>query len=66
MEYKNTFNNESGVEVEIRIKAECPSEEAKFKALSFMAQCSHRFYLETGRRLNNMLSEAGVDHYTGQ
>ena len=50
-EYSDTYQNEDGVVVEIKIKAECSSEEDMRKALAFMAQSSHNFYLEAGNTL---------------
>lgn len=50
-EYSNAYQNEDGVEVEIKIKAECSSEEDLRKALAFMALSSRRFYLEAGNSL---------------
>ena len=50
-EYSNTYHSEDGTEVEIKIKAECPTQDGVRKALSFMAQSSHRFYLETAEKI---------------
>lgn len=47
MEYKDTFKNDQGVELEIKAKAECPTDESMFEALSFIAQSLHRFYSDT-------------------
>lgn len=55
MEYKNTFKNEQGVELEIRIKAECPTDESMRKTLSFIAQSSHKFYLEVAEKISSTL-----------
>lgn len=54
-EYSNIYKSEDGVEVEIKIKAECSSEEDMRKALAFMAQSSHCFYLEAGNALKTGL-----------
>lgn len=53
--YSNTYSNEDGVLVEITMKAECPTQDDARKALSFMAQSSHRFYLETAEKINSTL-----------
>ena len=50
-EYSNTYHSEDGTEVEIKIKAECPTQDDVREALSFMAQSSHRFYLETAEKI---------------
>lgn len=50
-EYSNTYSNEDGVLVEMTMKAECPTQDNARKALRFMAQSSHRFYLEAARKL---------------
>ena len=54
-EYSNTYRSEDGTEVEIKIKAECPTQDDVRKALSFMAQSSHRFYLEAADKINSTL-----------
>ena len=54
-EYSNTYHSEDGTEVEIKIKAECPTQDDVRKALSFMAQSSHRFYLEAAEKINSTL-----------
>jgi len=50
MDFHNSYTDEHGTEVEIRIKTEhsCPDELAE--ALRFMASCSHRFYLEAAEQ----------------
>lgn len=50
-EYSNTYSNKDGVLVEITMKAECPPQDDARKALSFMAQSSHRFYLEAAEKI---------------
>ncbi len=50
-EYSNTYRSEDGTEVEIKIKAECPTQDNIRKALSFMARSSHRFYLEAAEKI---------------
>ena len=57
-EYSNTYRSEDGTEVEIKIKAECPTQDDVRKALSFMAQSSHRFYLEAAEKIT-LSNEAG-------
>lgn len=54
-EYSNVYQNEDGVKVELKIKAECSSDEDMRKALAFMAQSSRRFYLETATRISSTL-----------
>ena len=49
-EHSNIYRSEDGTEVEIKIKAECHTQDDARKALSFMAQCSHQFYLETAEK----------------
>lgn len=55
LEHSNTFRNENGVEVEFKIKAEHTAIKEMQKTLSFLAQSSHSFYLETANKINNML-----------
>lgn len=55
MEYSKIFRNENGAEVEFRVKAECSTKEEMRKALSFIAQSSHQFYLETAETINSKL-----------
>lgn len=55
--YSNTYSNEDGVLVEITMKAECPTQDDARKALSFMAQSSHRFYLEAAEKINYCTAE---------
>ena len=50
-EYSNTYRSEDGTEVEIKIKAECPTQDDVRKALSFMARSSHRFSLEAAEKI---------------
>ena len=54
-EHSNVYRSEDGTEVEIKIKAECPTQDDARKALSFMAQSSHRFYLETAEKIKSTL-----------
>ena len=54
-EYSNVFSNGNGIAVEFRIKAEHFAINEMQKTLSFLAQSSHRFYLETADKINNML-----------
>lgn len=55
--YSSTYSNEDGVLVEITMKAECPTQDDARKALSFMAQSSHRFYLEAAEKINYCTAE---------
>ena len=54
-EYSNTYRSEDGIEVEIILKAKCLPQDDARHALRFMAQSSHRFYLETAEKINNTL-----------
>ena len=54
-EYSNTYRSDDRIEVELNIKAKCLTQDDARKALSFMAQSSHRFYLETAEKINNTL-----------
>lgn len=54
-EHSNVYRSEDGTEVEIKIKAECPTQDDVRKALSFMAQSSRRFYLEAAEKINSTL-----------
>lgn len=55
VEYNQVFKNESGTEVEFKIKTECRTLDEMQKTLSFIAQSSHRFYLELAKKVSNML-----------
>lgn len=55
MDHEKTYKGEQGMEMEIRIKAECLTDENICKTLSFIAQSSHRFYLEVAEKINNKL-----------
>lgn len=55
MEHKSVFKDDQGTEVEIKIKAECPTYESMRKTLSFIAQSSHKFYLEAAEKINSTL-----------
>ncbi len=49
MEYSRTFKSEQGVELEMKVKVECFTEESMREALSLIAQSSHKFYLDTAK-----------------
>lgn len=55
MDHEKTYKDEQGIEMEIRIKAECLTGENIRKTLSFIAQSSHRFYLEVAEKISNKL-----------
>ncbi len=55
IEHNNIFKNKDGTEVEFKIKTECSTTEEMRRTLSFMAQSSHRFYLETAEKISNTL-----------
>ena len=54
-EHKKIYTNENGVELEIKMKAECSTDGEMREALSFMAQSSHNFYLEMAKEISNGL-----------
>ena len=49
MEYSRTVKSEQGVELEMKVKVECFTEESMREALSLIAQSSHKFYLDTAK-----------------
>ena len=55
MEHHNIFTSEDGIQVEMKIKTEHSSGAEMEKMLSFLAQSSHRFYLEAAEKISNML-----------
>lgn len=56
LEYENKFQlPDTNTEIEIKIKTECLTQEEKEKTLSFMAQSSHKFYLNLANIINNTL-----------
>lgn len=55
MEHCNTFKDKNGLEVRIELKTECSTQEEMRETLSFIAQSSHRFYLEVADKINSML-----------
>ena len=42
------YQRENGTEILIKMKTECHTSEELEEALSFMAECSHQFYLDAG------------------
>lgn len=54
-EHKKIYTNENGVELEIKMKAECSTDGEMREALSFMAKSSHNFYLEMAKEISNEL-----------
>lgn len=55
IEYSNIFRNETGTEVELKVKTECSTQDEMKEALSFIAQSSHQFYLEVAEKINSRL-----------
>lgn len=55
VEHKNVFKSEDGAELEMTIKADCSTKEEMKRTLSFIAQSSQRFYLQTAEKINNTL-----------
>lgn len=55
VEHERIFRNEDGTEIEFKVKAECSEFEGMRKTLSFIAQSSKRFYLETAEKINSTL-----------
>lgn len=49
MEYSRTFEGDQGVGLEMKVKVECFTEESMRETLSFIAQSSHKFYLDTAK-----------------
>lgn len=54
MEYNNTFKNEDGTEVEIKIKTKSSKPEENRRTLSFIAETSHRIYLDVAKKLQTV------------
>lgn len=54
LEFKSKFVC-SNTKTEIEIKTECLNQEEKEKTLSFIAQSSHRFYLQVADKINNTI-----------
>lgn len=54
-EYRKTFKGENGAEIEFKLKAECSAYEEMRNILSFVAQSSHKFYLEVAEKINSKL-----------
>jgi len=50
-DYHNSYTDEHGTEVEIRMKTEHSSPDEMTEALHFMASCSQRFYLDVAEQL---------------
>lgn len=63
MEYCNTFKDENGTEVKIELKTECSTQEEMRKTLSFIAQSSHRFYLEAGDKIKKTMAQDTQSEY---
>lgn len=55
MEYIDVFKNKDGTEVEIKMKTECHTQDELDAAISFMAQCSRKFYLQAAEKISSML-----------
>lgn len=52
-EYSNTYKDENGTEIEIRLKAERPTDAYMRETLRFIPSCAQSFYLEVAEKLNN-------------
>ena len=52
-EYSNTYKDENGTEIEIRLKTERPTDTYMRETLRFIPSCSQSFYLEVAEKLNN-------------
>lgn len=55
MEYTDVFKNKDGTEVEIKMKTECHTQDELDAAISFMAQCSRKFYLQAAEKISSTL-----------
>lgn len=55
VEHDMSFKNEDGTEVVIKMKTDCHTKDEMCKAVSFMAQSSHKFYLEMAEKINSTL-----------
>lgn len=53
--HTSVFSDGNGTEVEIKMKTERLTEEDMLRALGFMAQSSHRFYLEMAEKIKSRL-----------
>lgn len=53
--HTNVITDGNGTEVEIKMKTECLTEEDMRRSLGFMAQSSHRFYLEMAEKIKSRL-----------
>lgn len=52
---EKTFMSENGTEIQFKIETVCSTSEEMRNTLSFMAQSSHRFYLELAEKISSML-----------
>lgn len=58
MEYRKEFETEDkSVKITLEIKAEHLTDDEKRKILGFIAQSSHRFYLETAEKMGGIYTE---------
>lgn len=55
IEHRKIFENKDGTKVEIKMETDCHTKEEMCKAVSFMAQSSHEFYLEMAEIINSKL-----------
>lgn len=55
VEYKNIFKSEDGAVLEMKIKADCPTQEDMHKTISFVAKSARKFYLQVAEEINNTL-----------
>lgn len=52
---EKTFVGENETEIQFKIETVCSTSEEMRNTLSFMAQSSHRFYLELAKKINSVL-----------
>lgn len=53
--YSEIYDNKNGTEIEIKVKAECHSEQEMKDTLSFIALSSHQFYLAVAEKIKSKL-----------
>ncbi len=52
MEYQNTYTDEHGNQVTIKMKTRCSDPREMTETLRFMTKSAHRFYVDAKRQLN--------------
>lgn len=55
MKYSDTFKDEKGTEIEIKVKTDCSTQDEMNAAISFVAQSSRKFYLQLATKINSTL-----------